>query len=76
MKLVIFLKVKVTFQGQMDGSIGFRRWKSIGIDMSLIILVISEIFQDGGSAAILDWLQKIPPTEIWDVLGLNFSFNI
>ena len=50
------LRVNLYSNLQMDASIVFGGSKHMGNDISLIILVISEKFQDGRSAAILDWL--------------------
>ena len=44
----------------MNTFIAFSGSKHMGNDISLIILVISENFQDDGSAAILDWPDPAP----------------
>ena len=50
------LGVNLYLNLQMNACIVFSGSKHMGNDISLIILVISEKFQDGDSAAILDWL--------------------
>ena len=54
--IYLVLGVNLCLNLQMNACIVFSGSKHMGNDISLIILVISEKFQDGGSAAILDWL--------------------